>query len=145
MKTEQDALLADIVGDGAQAESLARVLRLARHRRLARRLRRGSAIVAAVAVLGALSWRSAQVERPYQLIRTGAQPRVPAVSTLSSVETASTAPGNSVAIVETGSVSGQVSVIGDDELLSRFASEGAVLVRTGPDEQELVLSEPEAE
>lgn len=142
--SEHERLLADVVASGLRDESLGVLLGLSRRRRVLRRGRRGAAAAVVVVALGVFSWRSAHVERPYRLVRTSATSVSTAVAPGDFLEV-TTDPGSAVPVIESGAEPGWVSMIGDDELLSRYAPEGSVLVRTGPDSQELVLAEAAAE
>jgi hypothetical protein len=142
--SEYETLLADVVAGGLRDESLGVLLQMSRRRRVIRRVRRGAAAAVVVVALGVFSWRSAHVERPYTLIRTSALSVSTVVDSGEFVEV-TTDCGTPVPVIESGAGNGGISIIGDDELLSRYAPEGSVLVRTGPDSQELVLAEAEPE
>jgi hypothetical protein len=142
--SEYETLLADVVAGGLRDESLGVLLQMSRRRRVIRRVRRGAAAAVVVIALGVFSWHSAQIERPYKLVRTSVRSVSTVVDTGEFVEV-TTDSRNAVPVIESGAERGWVSMIGDDELLSRYAPEGSVLVRTGTDSQELVLAEAEPE
>ena len=148
---DNEHLLADVLAEAAPAgfreALLGETLRLARRRRLVWQARRTITVLAVAGVLAILVWRNLP-PRPAvgpapvtgcQIIHTRPLPvgnivttlPLPAGQLVVSVPTAE--------IILTSADSGGFRRIGDDELLALAAPRPAVLVRLGPNSEELIF------
>jgi hypothetical protein len=157
-RTDPNRLLAEVLAEAAPADFraalLAETLRLARRRRQFRQARRAAGVLAVMTLLAV--WmaqqffpptavspaRASLIARPvYQLVCTRPLSAGALVSTRKFSDTPSAVPVAGVAEIAT--VSGGYHVINDDELLALLADKPAVLIRTGPQTEELVFANPE--
>jgi hypothetical protein len=157
---DNEQLLNDVLGEGApegfREAMLGEAIRLAGGRRRLRRMRRAG--VAAVTVLMAalvmvlISERSGkqtevarqtkprEVQKSYVLVHTEALPSSAIITTQPLVRKELLASGK-VGIVDT--TTGNFRFINDEELLGLLGPRPAVLIRTGPNSEELVFANPE--
>ena len=157
-RTDQESLLTEVLAEASPAEfraaMLAETLRLARRRRQFRQARQ---VVVVVAVMSLLAVFVAQQfskptvvslplaekigQRSYTLIHTQPMPASALIRTRSffAAGLAATIPS----VMEVVTVSGGFRLINDDELLALLADQPAVLIRTGPNSEELVFANPE--
>jgi hypothetical protein len=156
-RTDNDDLLADVLAETAPAgfreALLGETLRLARRRRRWRQTRRVAGMAVILGLLGFVVWQKnvptkqvvhAPIEKAmkenYKLVRTGLFPSVAIVVTKPLV-TGQLGGLANVEIVQT--TAGNFRVINDDELLALVSGKPAVLIRTGPNSEELVFTNPE--
>jgi hypothetical protein len=155
-RTDHDDLLADVLSETAPAgfreALLGETLRLARRRRW-RQTRRVAGMVVILGLLGFFVWQKNVPTKPaahapiakamkenYKLVRTGSFPAVAIVVTKPLV-TGQLGGLANVGIVQT--TAGNFRVINDDELLALVSGKPALLIRTGPNSEELVFANPE--
>jgi hypothetical protein len=157
-RTDPNRLLAEVLAEAAPADFraalLAETLRLARRRRQFRQARRVAGVLTVMSLLAV--WVAQQFSPPtaiaparvrpvappvYQLVCTRPLSAGALVSTRKFSDTPSAAPVAGVVGIAT--VSGGYRVINDDELLALLADKPAVLIRTGPQTEELVFANPE--
>jgi hypothetical protein len=153
---DKDQLLAEVLAPPPdfRATLLAETLRLARRRRHFRQARQ---VVGALALLG---WLVVFVARPFStsptvsppLARPHAKPSftlvctqpLPAAAIVSSGNFSATGWATAVTKpVEIVTTSGGFHLINDSELLALLAGKPAILIRTGPQTEELVFANPE--
>jgi hypothetical protein len=153
----QQKLLHDVLAESAAPDFretlLGETLRQARRRRRWRQSR-SSAGVLAVLLLSAWLLRHNRVEKPqaaaspksvpvqnsYRLVATEALPASAFVKT--DEFTASKTISSKTSVVEVATRSDGFRYLNDNELLAKLAPGTAILVRTGPNTEELVFSEP---
>lgn len=157
-RTDQENLLAEVLAEASPADFraalLAETLRLARRRRQFRQARRVAGVLALAGLLSVLvvqqfikppvvSPRLAKkiTRQSYQLVHTRSLSATALVSTRSFSPTGFAAPVFKTREVATAS--GGFRLINDDELLALLADKPAILVRTGPNSEELVFANPE--
>ena len=157
-RAEQKNLLAEVLAEASppdfRAAMLAETLRLARRRRQFRQARQAAGILAVISLAAVLT--SQQFSKPttispplaktsirqsYQLVRTEPLPAGAVVHTRNFAAAGLAVPVPKV--VEVTTVSGGFRLINDDELLALLADKPAVLIRTGPNSEELVFANPE--
>jgi hypothetical protein len=157
-RTDPNCLLAEVLAEASPADFraalLAETLRLARRRRLFRQARRVAGVLAVISLLAVMAGQ--QFSKPKAIVPARARPVAPPVyqlvctrplsagafvSTRKFSNTQSAAPVAGVAEIAT--VSGGYRMINDDELLALLADKPAVLIRTGPQTEELVFANPE--
>ncbi len=152
-RTDNERLLAEVMGDSDAAfheALLGETLRLARRRRRFRQARRTVAVLAGLVVLAALVWQAflpristLEIHRGnYTVIQTQPLPVASLVTTQPLPADLLIASITTAGVVETAANTGQFREIGDNELLAMIAPKVAALVRLGPHEAELVVLEP---
>jgi len=156
-RADQDNLLAEVLAEAStpdfRAKLLAETLHHARRRRQFRQARRGVGILAVLSLLAVLTMQSLtkktyispsvakEIAPPsYEVVRT--QPLAASAlvhtRTFSTTALATTIPS----VTEIVTVGGGYSLINDDELLALLADKPAILVRTGPNSEELIFANP---
>ena len=157
-KTGYEQLLADALAEAAPADfrdaMLGGTLRVVRRRRGWRQTRPASGLLVALALCGIVIWQTNLSRQPvtpapvavavaknYQLIRTGPLPASAIVATHPLAAGQLIAPVASIGRIQTSS--GNYHMLNDTELLALVASHPAVLIRTGPQSEELVFANPE--
>ena len=157
-RTDQESLLAEVLAEASPADfreaMLAETLRLARRRRQFRQARpaAGFLVLMGLLVLLAAQFFSKRpvvspplakpIERQsYQLVRTEPMPAGAIIRTVKFSEAQFA--GSVPKVVEVATTGGGFRVISDNELLALLADKPAVLVRTGPNSEELVFANPE--
>ena len=157
-RTDQESLLAEVLAEASPTDfreaMLAETLRLARRRRQFRQVRQAAGVLAVTGLLAVLVAqqfsRQPDVSRPlakkivkqsYELVRTQPLPAGALISTRKFSEAQFAAAVSTVVAVAT--VSGGFRQINDNELLALLADKPAVLIRTGPNSEELVFANPE--
>ena len=157
-RAEQKNLLAEVLAEASPADFraalLAETLRLARRRRQLHQVRRAAGVLAVMGLLAVLA--VPQFSKPpavspplakkigqlsYRLVRTQPMPVGAVISTMK-FSSAGFAPSIPT-VMEVATVSGDFRLINDDELLALLADKPAVLIRTGPNSEELVFANPE--
>jgi len=155
-RADQETLLADILAEASppdfRAALLAETLRRARQRRQFHHARRAAGILAALVLLAVLLAQqfskppaaslpvAQKIARPsYELIHTQPLPASALIHTRNFAGGAA-APVPEIIEVATG---GGYRLINDHELLALFADKPAILIRTGPNSEELVFANPE--
>lgn len=158
--TDKESLLAEVLAEASPAEFraalLAETLRLARRRRHFRQARQIVGILAAMGLLAVFLARqfskspsvtvsppvAKQIAKPsYGLVRTLPLPANALVSTRKFSETPFVLPAP--AFIEVATVSGGYRLLNDNELLALLGDRPAILIRTGPNSEELVFANPE--
>ena len=151
-------LLDDVLAESAPADFrgalLGEALRLARRRRHSRQIQRVAAILlmlGLVAVLTRENWpKKTSISQPlvqkpepvaYQLVRTRPLPASDIVTTQPLAAGQFIASAGTAGIVQT--VAGNYHLLNDAELMALVGKRPAVLIRTGPYSEELVLVNPE--
>jgi hypothetical protein len=151
-------LLADVLGeamsDDFRADLLGDTLRLVRRRRTARRARRAGATLAVLALIGIGAWRllPTRAAREQGAVVVLSTRNCPRITTELLPASAIVVTGQRERIAVVASTPGAAVVrttpdlaprsISDEELLALAAPRHPVLVRTGPDAQELILLSP---
>ena len=157
-RTDQESLLAEVLAEASPTDfreaMLAETLRLARRRRQFRQVRQAAGVLAVIGLLAVLVAKQFSrqpdvsmplakkiVKQSYELVRTQPLPASALISTRNFPEVQSVASVS--AVVEVATVSGGFRQINDNELLALLADKPAVLIRTGPNSEELVFANPE--
>ena len=157
-RTDQKSLLADVLAEASPTDfreaMLAETLRLARRRRQFRQVRQAAGVLAVIGLLAVLVAQQFSrqpdvsmplakkiVKQSYELVRTQPLPAGALISTRKFSEAQFAASVSTVVAVAT--VSGGFRQINDNELLALLADKPAVLIRTGPNSEELVFANPE--
>lgn len=157
-RTDQESLLAEVLAEASPTDfreaMLAETLRLARRRRQFRQVRQGAGVLAVIGLLAVLVAQQFSrqpdvsmplakkiVKQSYELVRTQPLPAGALISTRKFSEAQFAASVSTVVAVAT--VSGGFRQINDNELLALLADKPAVLIRTGPNSEELVFANPE--
>jgi hypothetical protein len=156
--TDNHNLLTEVLAEASPADframMLAETLRLARRRRHFRQIRRVAGVLAVMGLLAVLLLKQTPkpsvvsappanriVKQNYELVRTQPMPVNALISTRTFYENQlAAAPGG---VVEITTTTGGFRLINDDELLALLADKPAVLIRTGPNSEELVFANPE--
>jgi hypothetical protein len=151
------SLLAEVLAETSppdfRAALLAETLRLARRRRQFRQLRRTAEVLTLISLLAVLGIQqfskppvvppplAKQIPAPnFELVRTQPLPASAIIRTRNFAAGLAT-PVSKVIEVATGS--GGYRLINDNELLALLADKPAILIRTGPNTEELVFANPE--
>ena len=160
-RADQEKLLAEVLAEASPADfraaMLAETLHLARRRRQFRQARQAAGVLAVICLLAVLV--AQQFSKPaavspspakniarqiawqsYELVRTQPLPSGALVRTMKFSETQSAAAVPKV--LEVATTGGGFRLINDDELLALLADKPAVLIRTGPNSEELVFANP---
>lgn len=151
-------LLADVLAESSppnlRAAMLAETLRLVRQRRRWQQVRQVGSALAVLLLAGWLVWphqpKNLSVSqlvprrvlpKSYQLVETRPLPAGALVSTgnFSAVKTVST----EAAVAQVATTSGGFRYINDAQLLALLGNRPAILIRTGPNSEELVFADPE--
>ena len=157
-RADQESLLAEVLAEASPTDfreaMLAETLRLARRRRQFRQVRQAAGVLAVIGLLAVLVAqqfsRQPDVSMPlakkiakqsYELVRTQPLPAGALISTRKFSEAQFAASVSTVVAVAT--VSGGFRQINDNELLALLADKPAVLIRTGPNSEELAFANPE--
>jgi hypothetical protein len=157
-RTDQESLLAEVLAEASPTDfreaMLAETLRLARRRRQFRQVRQAAGVLALIGLLAVLVAQQfsrqpdvsmplakKNVKQSYELVRTQPLPAGALISTGKFSEAQFAASVSTVVAVVT--VSGGFRQINDNELLALLADKPAVLIRTGPNSEELVFANPE--
>lgn len=157
-RTDQESLLAEVLAEASPTDfreaMLAETLRLARRRRQFRQVRQAAGVLAVIGLLAVLVAQQFSrqpdvsmplakkiVKQSYELVRTQPLPAGAVISTRKFSEAQFAASVSTVVAVAT--VSGGFRQINDNELLALLADKPAVLIRTGPNSEELVFANPE--
>lgn len=157
-RTDQKSLLAEVLAEASPTDfreaMLAETLRLARRRRQFRQVRQAAGVLAVIGLLAVLVAQQFSrqpdvsmplakkiVKQSYELVRTQPLPAGALISTRKFSEAQFAASVSTVVAVAT--VSGGFRQINDNELLALLADKPAVLIRTGPNSEELVFANPE--
>ena len=157
-RTDQKSLLAEVLAEASPTDfrevMLAETLRLARRRRQFRQVRQAAGVLAVTGLLAVLVAQQFSrqpdvsmplakkiVKQSYELVRTQPLPAGALISTRKFSEAQFAASVSTVVAVAT--VSGGFRQINDNELLALLADKPAVLIRTGPNSEELVFANPE--
>jgi len=157
-RTDQESLLAEVLAEASPTDfreaMLAETLRLARRRRQFRQVRQAAGVLAVTGLLAVLVAQQFSrqpdvsmplakkiVKQSYELVRTQPLPAGALISTRKFSEAQFAASVSTVVAVAT--VSGGFRQINDNELLALLADKPAVLIRTGPNSEELVFANPE--
>jgi hypothetical protein len=157
-RADQNDLLAEVLAEASPADFraalLAETLRLAWRRRQFRRARQAAGVLALAGLLAVLAVQqfskpavvcppSAKniVKQSYELVRTQPLPASAVIRTryFPVIEPAASVPK----VLEVATVSDGFRLINDNELLALLADKPAVLIRTGPNSEELVFANPE--
>jgi hypothetical protein len=157
-RSDQQQLLDDVLGESSppdfRAALLGETLRLARRRRRWRQARRtaGALAVAVFAALFAWQIRPGKISVPPQLAKTSVPGSCQLIETrpLPAGEVVTTVNFPAVKMVSSESAVTQIATrsggfrfINDEQLLALVGPRPAVLVRTGPNSEELVFANPE--
>jgi len=149
-RSEHEELLADVLCDAKSGEFrtvvLAQTVQLARGRRLRRRVQRVASVVSAL-VLGAIvAWRAKPARDERSTIKeTCAVVYTQPLSETAIVGTRAMRPGEvvettgTIVVVSTKRDGGRFHFVNDAELMALAGPRPAVLVRVGPNEQELIF------
>lgn len=157
-RTDQESLLAEVLAEASPTDfreaMLAETLRFARRRRQFRQVRQAAGVLAVTGLLAVLVAQQFSrqpdvsmplakkiVKQSYELVRTQPLPAGALISTRKFSEAQFAASVSTVVAVAT--VSGGFRQINDNELLALLADKPAVLIRTGPNSEELVFANPE--
>ena len=157
-RADQESLLAEVLAEASPTDfreaMLAETLRLARRRRQFRQVRQAAGVLAVIGLLAVLVAQQFSrqpdvsmplakkiVKQSYELVRTQPLPAGALISTRKFSEAQFAASVSTVVAVAT--VSGGFRQINDNELLALLADKPAVLIRTGPNSEELVFANPE--
>ena len=157
-RTDQESLLAEVLAEASPTDfreaMLAETLRLARRRRQFRQVRQAAGVLAVIGLLAVLVAQQFSrqpdvsmplakkiVKQSYELVRTQPLPTGALISTRKFSDAQFAASVSTVVAVAT--VSGGFRQINDNELLALLADKPAVLIRTGPNSEELVFANPE--
>ena len=157
-RTDQESLLAEVLAEASPTDfreaMLAETLRLARRRRQFRQVRQAAGVLAVTGLLAVLVAQQFSrqpdvsmplakkiVKQSYELVRTQPLPAGALISTRKFSEAQFAAAVSTVVAVAT--VSGGFRQINYNELLALLADKPAVLIRTGPNSEELVFANPE--
>jgi hypothetical protein len=151
-------LLADVLAESSPADlraaMLAETLRIVRRRRRRQQVRQVGSALAVLLLAGWLMWPhqpgKLSVSQPvprqvslrsYQLVETRPLPAGAVVSTgnFSAIKTISTA----AAVTQVATTSGGFRYINDAQLLALLGNRPVILIRTGPNSEELVFADPE--
>jgi hypothetical protein len=153
--SDKESLLAEVLAEASpgdfRAATLSETLRLVRRQRQFRQARRTVGVLTAMSLLTVLIVQQfskpTTVSQPlankaakqsYELVRT--QPMLPG-AVISTMRFSATGFAASVPkVTEIATVGGGFRSINDDELLSLLADKPAVLIRTGPNSEELVFA-----
>jgi hypothetical protein len=157
-RADKESLLAEVLAEASpgdfRATMLAEMLRLARRRRHFRQVRRFAGVLFVLGLLAVLvvkqTPKPAMVSAPppdrivkqsYELVLTQPMPASALISTRSFSGNQMVASVGTV--VEIVTTTGGFHLINDEELLALLADKPAVLIRTGPNSEELVFANPE--
>jgi hypothetical protein len=157
-RPDKENLLVEVLAEASPSEFraalLAETLRLARRRRHFRQARQVVGVLAVMSLLAVFMVQqfskppaasppvAKQITKPsYELVHTLPLPANALVSTRKFSEAPFAAPEFTVVVVATAG--GGFRIINDDELLALLADKPAVLIRTGPNSEELVFANPE--
>ena len=157
-RADQESLLAEVLAEASPTDfreaMLAETLRLARRRRQFRQVRQAAGVLAVIGLLAVLVAQQFSrqpdvsmplakkiVKQSYELVRTQPLPAGALISTRKFSDAQFAASVSTVVAVAT--VSGGFRQINDNELLALLADKPAVLIRTGPNSEELVFANPE--
>jgi len=157
-RTDQKSLLAEVLAEASPTDfreaMLAETLRLARRRRQFRQVRQAAGVLAVIGLLAVLVAQQFSrqpdvsmplakkiVKQSYELVRTQPLPASALISTRKFSEAQFAASVSTAVAVATAS--GGFRQINDNELLALLADKPAVLIRTGPNSEELVFANPE--
>jgi hypothetical protein len=157
-RADQENLLAEVLAEASPADfraaMLAETLRLARRRRQFRQARQTAGVLAVASLLAVFvaqqfskptvvspPFAKKIAKRSYELVRTEPLPASAIIRTrqFSEVQSAASIPK----VIEVATASGGFRLINDNELLALLADRPAVLIRTGPNSEELVFANPE--
>ncbi len=157
-RADQESLLAEVLAEASppdfRAAMLAETLRRARRRRQFRRARNAAGVLAVAGLLAFLAAQpfskpaiistplAKQIAKPsYELVRTQPLPASERVGTRSFSATGFVVAAPKV--IEVATTGGGFRMINDNELLALLADKPAILIRTGPQSEELVFANPE--
>jgi hypothetical protein len=154
-QADKESLLAEVFAEASPADfratMLSETLRLARHRRQFRQARQMAGVLAVMSLIAVLFTqqfsKSPVILQPivkknakqnYELVLTQPMPASEVISTRSFSAAAFIA--SVPKVTEVATTSGGFRLINDNELLSLLADKPAVLIRTGPNSEELVFA-----
>jgi hypothetical protein len=157
-RADQENLLAEVLAEASPADfraaMLAETLRLARRRRQFRQARQAAGVLAVISLLAVLvaqqfskpaaiapTTAKKVAPRSYELVRTRPLPAGALIRTMKFSDAQPAASVPKVIVVAT--TGGGFRLINDNELLALLADKPAVLIRTGPNSEELVFANPE--
>ena len=156
---DQENLLAEVLAEASPAEfreaMLRQTLRLARQRRRRRQIRRAGGVAGMAMTLALLIlWQNhpekvpvspspakTAIKKSYQLVETQPLPTGAVVSNdeFSSVKVVS----SKTAVTQVATVGGGYRLINDEQLLALIGPRPTILIRTGPNSEELVFADPQ--
>lgn len=158
-KRPEERLLDDVLAEASppdfRAVLLGETLRLAKRRRRWRQTRSAGGVLFALALAAVGVWQQMQPEKTaavhatakisapnsYQLVETQPLP-ASAVATTKNFATVKTFL-TVASIAQVATTGGNFRVINDEQLLALVGGTPAVLIRTGPDSEELVFANPD--
>jgi hypothetical protein len=157
-KTDNDQLLDDVLTESStssfRAALLGETLRLARHRRRWRLVRQASGVLAVVGLAVLFAWQhqpqtkfvaqplvKAPVTRIYQLVET--QPLQANAMVVTGQFYGVRLVSSAATVMEVATTAGGFHLINDEQLLALISPRPAILIRTGPNSEELVFADPE--
>ena len=159
-KADNEQMLADVLAEASPADfrgaMLGQTLRLVRRRRRWRQTRRAAALLVALGICGVFIWQknlplwpiasapaAKAVGKSYHLVQTRPLPAGALVATRPLISGHVVASAATVELVQTRSRN--YRVLNDDELLALVGRRPAILIRTGPNSEQLVFANPEDE
>ena len=153
---DRERLLDDVLDEAAppgfKESLLQHTLQHVRRRNRVRRLNRALLAIAVVATVPLLLWkfsfpppppRTTVKEPPFGIVTSQPMPREMIVETRPGSIAVITSSAAAVAYVETGEVKDLFKEITDEQLLSLMAGHPVALVRSGPNQAELIFLNPE--
>jgi hypothetical protein len=157
MKPDREKLLDEVLGEcappGFKESLLQHTLLQVRRRSLVRRLNRTLLAMAVVAAVPLLLWKfssppprppqAVRQQPPFGIVTTRPLPRGMIVQTRSGTLPFIASSAATVAYVETGDAKDLFQEITDEQLFSLLAGRPAALVRSGPNQAELIFLHPE--
>jgi hypothetical protein len=159
MNHDANNLLDDVLSESAPADfrdaSLGETLRLVRRRRHWRQSRQAAGLLVVLGLCGFWIWQGDLPQKPafapavkaiaqtYRTVRTESLPSSAVVATRPLAAGQFIAVASLVEIVQTRT--GNYRLLNDDELLALVGNRPALLIRTGPQSEELVFANPDDE
>jgi hypothetical protein len=158
-RSDQRPLLDDVLAEASppdfRAALLGETLRLARQRRRRRQTRRAGGVLAGLLFAAWFAWQNHSVQpaagrmaakipavKNYQLVETQPLPAGAAVATKDFAEVKMISSAAAVTTIATSG--GGFRFINDEQLLALAGPRPALLIRTGPDSEELVFADSAA-
>ena len=155
---DKEPLLTDVLAEDLPADfrdaMLGETLRRVRRHRRWRQTRRAAALLVSLGLCAIFVWQkilprplislspaAKTLEKNYRLVQTQPLPASAIVATQPLAAGQFIASAETVGVVQTGS--GNYRALNDAELMALVASHPALLIRTGPQSEELVFANPE--